>query len=187
MPNRSSVKGSSWDTGYLLGLWRARSRDPRVRPRETLTGLWDGLAGDQRQRDVRLGQLHAQMRAARVPVEQRDQSFSVEELDAVVTTKMPVLVVPPVGIADRVAFIRIDHEGALTLGELAVGEEIDALIADQPKSRLFILTGLDAVVGIAKSPLTAASAMPRSMTLRTPRIGNVNMTASDQAAIAAGR
>ena len=60
-----------------------------------------GLAGNQGQRDFGLGQLHMQVRAAKIPVEQRDEPPGVDEFDPVVTAEMAVFVVKPAGIADR--------------------------------------------------------------------------------------
>ena len=79
-----------------------------------------GLAGDEGQRDLRLGQLHVQMRAAEVPVEQRDEPLGVDEFDPVVTAETAVLVVKPVRIADRVALVGIDYERTVAVGEFSI-------------------------------------------------------------------
>ncbi len=69
---------------------------------------------------MRLGELHVEMRAAQVPIEHRDQLLGIDEFDAVIAPEMAMLVVKPVGIADRMALLRVDDERALAIGEFSV-------------------------------------------------------------------
>ncbi len=93
------------------------------------------------------------MRAAKVAIEQRDQPLGLDEFDTVIAAEMPALVVPPVGIADRVALLRIGDERTGALGEFAVGHHVDALVADQPEAGPFALTGPRPIVGIAEASI----------------------------------
>ena len=56
------------------------------------------------------GELDAEMGDPEAAVEAWDQQVGIDELDAVIAAKMPALVVPPVGIALRMALRRIDNE-----------------------------------------------------------------------------
>ena len=45
---------------------------------------------------------------------------------------MLAFVVPVIGVGLRIAFCGIDDEGTLPLGKLAVRQDVDTLVADQP-------------------------------------------------------
>ena len=74
--------------------------------------------------------------------------FSPRELHR--AAEMAALVVEPVGMADRMAFLGIDHERAITLAKLAVRHDVDAVVPDKPEAGLLALARLDAIVGIAE-------------------------------------
>lgn len=75
-----------------------------------------GLADDQGERDLALGELHIEMRAAEIPIEHRDQLLGIDEFDAVIAPEMAMLVVKPVGIADRMALLEVNDERPLAIG-----------------------------------------------------------------------
>ncbi|ACM30945.1 conserved hypothetical protein (plasmid) [Rhizobium rhizogenes K84] len=64
---------------------------------------------------------------------------------------MVALVLPIVRIGLRIALFGIDDERPLPFGELTVGEDVDALVADQPKTGLLIAARKYSVVGIAET------------------------------------
>ena len=88
-----------------------------------------------------------------VPVEARNDKVGIDELDAVIATEMPALVIPPVVAALGVALVRIDNERLLALGELAVGDDVDAFVSHKPEAGFLTLAWSGAVIGIAKAAI----------------------------------
>jgi hypothetical protein len=93
--------------------------------------------------ETSIAQLHAQMREAEIAVDEQEKLVGVDELDAVVTAEVAALVVEPVRIADRVAFLGIDHERGFAFGEPAVRHDVDAVVADQPETGPLAVAGLE--------------------------------------------
>ncbi|MNL52323.1 hypothetical protein D3C87_1754860 [compost metagenome] len=67
----------------------------------------------------------------------RDELFEfdgIDEFDPVIAPEISALVVPVIRVAHRIAFLGIDDERTLSLGESSVRENVDALVADQPQA-----------------------------------------------------
>lgn len=111
-------------------------------------------------------------------LDDRLEFFSIEKLNAVIGSEMVAFVVPVVGIGGGVALLRVADERSLSFGQLAVGQDVDAFVADQPEAGLLALSRLEAIVGIAESAIGGRIGMPRAMTSRTFSSGKVNMNSS---------
>ena len=90
------------------------------------------------------------VRGTHVAVKDRDEALGLDELDAVVGAEVAALVLPPVDIARGMALLGIDNERLLPLGQLAVGQDVDTLVTNQPETGLFALAGAGAVIRIAE-------------------------------------
>jgi hypothetical protein len=90
------------------------------------------------------------MREPKVTVDKRNELLSVDELDAVIAAELVALVVVPVRIADRTAFLGIDHKRTVALGKLAVRHDVDTVVAHEPEAGLLAFAGPEAVIGITK-------------------------------------
>lgn len=130
-------------------------------------------ANSQREHDFVLGEIHVDMRGAKVAVEAWDQLLGCDELDAVIAAEMATLALPPVDIAFGMALLGIDNERFA-----AFRHDVDALGFQPATNR----------GGLARPPRKGqaeggnrhwpSSAIPRSMTLPTARMGNVNIVPS---------
>ena len=107
---------------------------------------WGWSAGEQRDRDVGLGEHQVEVGCPHVAVEERDQAVGLDELDAVIGAEVAALVFPPVDVTLGVALIGIDNERFLPLGQLAVGQDVDALVTIQPQAGRLALSRTRAVV-----------------------------------------
>jgi hypothetical protein len=110
--------------------------------------------------------------------DQLHEHLGVEKVDAVIAPEMLALVVPVVGVGLRIAFLGVDDERPLPLGELAVGHDVDALVTDEPDAGLLVLAGREAVVRVAEAAVQESVDAPRIITARTTETVNVNITAS---------
>jgi len=120
-----------------------RSNEP-IRPNEPVS------APDGGQVDVCLGQADVQVGGRPCTVDDPHHLFGVEELDAIIASKVALLIVPPIGVAKRMAFLGIDDEWTLFLDEFAIRHDVDALVAHQPEPRLFVLAGSQPIMRIAE-------------------------------------
>ena len=88
---------------------------------------------------------------------------------------MAALVIPPVVIAFRVAFIGVNDERLLTLGELSVGNNVDAFVADEPEAWLFAFARPRVAIGIAEAAIGGGICFSARNDLAHRMIGKVNM------------
>jgi hypothetical protein len=95
----------------------------------------------------------------RILLDEREKVFRREELDPVVSPEMPSLVVVPVVPARLgIAFARITDKGPAAFRKLAVGDDVHALVADQPQaaSRLIGIEAVGRAVAVVRSSVRDA-------------------------------